>query len=123
MPSEKDIVKAVESAQKANHAPYEDPSLPSSLMAQTPKAGSIVSETPAAHGYTLLTLSNGMKVYVRPTTFEADEVNVRLFSLGGRSLYPNEDVPSLSYLASVIGASGVGQFDELSLEKCWRATP
>lgn len=86
-------------------------------MAQTPKAGSIVSETPAAHGYTLLTLSNGMKVYVRPTTFEADEVNVRLFSLGGRSLYPNEDVPSLSYLASVIGASGVGQFDELSLEK------
>ena len=58
-----------------------------------------------------------MKVYVRPTTFEADEVNVRLFSLGGRSLYPNEDVPSLSYLASVIGASGVGQFDELSLEK------
>lgn len=117
MPSEKDIVKAVESAQKANHAPYEEPSLPSSLMAQTSKAGSIVSETPAAHGYMLLTLSNGMKVYVRPTTFEADEVNVRLFSLGGRSLYPNEDVPSLSYLTSVIGASGVGQFDELSLEK------
>lgn len=117
MPSEKAIAKAIETAQKKDYAAYEEQPLPTSLMTREPKAGSIVSETPAAHGYTLMTLSNGMKVYVRPTNFEADEVNMRIFSLGGRSLYPNEDVASMDYLMSVIGASGVGQFDELSLDK------
>lgn len=117
MPSDKAIAKAIESAQKKNYAPYVDTPLPSSLMASAPKAGSIVSEEPAAHEYTHLKLSNGMNVYVRPTDFEADEVNVNIFSKGGRSLYPNEDMPSMDYLLQVIGASGVGSFDDMSLDK------
>lgn len=117
MPSEKDIAKAIETAQKKDYAPFVDTPLPSSLMATTPKAGSITLEEPAAHEYTHLTLSNGMNVYVRPTTFEADEVNVHIFSKGGRSLYPNEDMPSMDYLLQTIGASGVGSFDDMSLDK------
>ena len=117
MPSHKEIEKAILTAQAQQYPAYKEAALPTSLMPRKPKAGKITKEEQGPHGYTKLTLSNGMKVYVRPTDFEADDISMRLFSLGGRSLYPDADVPSLTYLASTIGASGVGQFDEITLDK------
>ncbi len=117
MPADGDIEAAILQAQAADYAAYEDKPLPAALMSQTPKAGTIVNEENGPYGYTHLTLSNGMQVYVRTTDFEADDVSLRLFSPGGRSLYPAADVPSLTYLTSVINASGVGAMDAETLDK------
>ena len=46
-----------------------------------------MSEQADKFGYTRLLLSNGMKVYVRNTDFETDDISMRVFSKGGRSLY------------------------------------
>lgn len=117
MPSEKIIERTILKAQAKDYAAYEEKELPTSLMTSKPTPGTVVKEEAAPHGYTLLTLSNGMKVYVRTTDFEADDVDVRLFSLGGRSLYPDADAPSLNYLTSVVNASGVASFDAETLDK------
>jgi len=117
MPSHKNIEKTILAAQTASYKPYAEAAIPEKLLASKPVAGKIVSEEPAAHGYTCFTLSNGLKVYVRSTDFEADDVRMRLFSLGGKSLYPDSDAPSLSYVSSTIASSGVGDFDELTLDK------
>lgn len=117
MPSDEVIEKTILEAQAKDYAPYVEKPLPTSLMAAKPTPGTILKEEAAPHGYTRLTLSNGMTVYARTTDFEADDVSMRLFSKGGNSLYPDEDMPSLSYLASVIGASGVADFDAETLDK------
>lgn len=117
LPSEKQIEKLILSAQKKNYEPYREKQLRAGLVENLPASGSIVSEKPYKYGYTELVLSNGMRVYVRPTDFEADEVNLKLFSMGGKNLYTDEDMPNLSYLISSATIGGVGEFDELSLEK------
>ncbi len=117
MPSDSEIESTILAAQAKDYAAYQDKALPENLMSQTPKPGRILSEKPAVHGYTLFSLSNGMKVYVRNTNFEPDVVRMKLFSPGGRSLYPDSDMPSMTYLASTISESGVGSFDKLTLEK------
>ena len=117
LPSHEEIEKTILDAQSRQYTAYTEKALPKALMEKKPKAGKIVSEKADKHGYTCLTLSNGMHVYVRHTDFEADDISMRIFSRGGRSLYPDSDVPSLSYLASTIGASGVGSFDQKTLEK------
>ena len=117
LPSRDEIEQTVLKAQAASYEAPEDKPLPSSLMTEKPKAGSIVKEEEAQHGYTCLMLSNGMRVYVLPTDYEADDVSLQIVSPGGRSLYPDTDIPSLTYTSSVIAASGIGPFDAATLEK------
>lgn len=117
MPSHENIEKAILSAQGKTYDAYVEKALPKNLMAEKPKAGTIVKEEKAAYGFTQLTLSNGMRVFVKPTDFEADDISVRIFSMGGNSLYSDADVPSMTYLSSTIGASGVADFDALTLDK------
>ena len=117
MPSHSDIVSCIRKAQSKKYIPYIDKSVSSSLITAKIKAGKIVSEKDWKHGYKLFTLSNGMKVYVRPTDFEADRINLYAFSLGGKSLYPVSDMPNLNYIASSIAESGIGDFDATSLDK------
>lgn len=117
MPANDDIEKAILDAQAKSYEAYVEKAIPTNFMEETPKAGSVVKEEKAAYGYTKLTLSNGMKVYVKQTDFEADDIDMRIFSMGGNSLYPDADVPSLAYLSSTIGASGVAGFDALTLDK------
>ncbi len=117
MPDKADVERTILDAQAAAYEPYAEAEIPTSLMSRQPEAGRILSEEQAPHGYTLLRLSNGMKVYVRATDFEADDISMQLFSPGGRALYPDADIPSLTYFASVVEAGGVSTFDALTLEK------
>lgn len=117
MPTSADIENTILATQKKTYAAHTEAALPAALMAETPTAGKIVSEEAAPHGYTLFTLSNGMRVYVRQTDFEADHITMRLFSLGGKSLYPDADVPNLTYLTSAVTAGGVASYDASTLNK------
>ena len=117
LPSDLDIESWVYAAQQQSYEPFEDRPVRTQLLDREPQPGTIVSETDATNGYRAFTLSNGMHVYVRPTDFDADRVQMRIFSLGGQSLYPDADDASLSYLASTIAASGIGSFSATELEK------
>lgn len=117
MPSHEAIETAILRAQQKTYEPYREKKLPSQLIGRLPKPGKIVSERNFKHGYREMVLSNGMKVYVRPTNFDDDDVNMNIFSAGGKSLYPASSMPDLTYLISGATTGGVGEFDELTLEK------
>ncbi len=117
LPSKQTVEQIVSQAQTARYAPYREKSTPGRLIDKLPKPGTIVAEQPYKYGYTELVLSNGLRVYVRPTTFEADEVNFKLFSKGGKNLYPDSEMPNLTYLISGATIGGAGRFDDLMLEK------
>ena len=118
MPTNSSLENAILKAQKQHYTPYKTQNtLTERLITKLPKPGSIISERTYKYGYTEFTLSNGLKVYVRPTNFEPDEVNLKLFSLGGKNIYPDSEMPNLTYLMAGATIGGVAQYNDLTLEK------
>lgn len=118
MPTNSSIENAILKAQKQHYTPYKTQNtLTERLVTKLPKPGSIISERTYKYGYTEFTLSNGLKVYVRSTNFEPDEVNLKLFSLGGKNIYPDSEMPNLTYLMAGATIGGVAQYNDLTLEK------
>ena len=67
IPSDAELEKMVLDAQKKTYHAYVEKRLDENLIPVLPKKGRVVSEKPALHGMTELTLSNGVKVYFKKT--------------------------------------------------------
>ena len=117
LPTEQQLQQTIFDAQQQQYKAYTEKKLADRLIAKLPKAGSIVSEKPYKHGFTELTLSNGMKVYARSTDFTADQVLMTMKADGGTSLYGDEDIPNFSLITSSITEAGIGDFDAVTLRK------
>ena len=117
LPDEALLRQVVLTTQQQRYAPHEDVQLAENLMENLPKAGSIVSEKPFKHGFTELTLSNGMKVYAKKTANTADGIQMTLKGEGGTSLYGDDDIPNFSLISSSVTEAGVGNFDASTLRK------
>ena len=117
IPSEQQIEQVILSAQQLSYAPYTEAKIAETLVSNLPKAGSIVSEKPYRHGFTEITLSNGMKVYAKKTDYESDAVSMSMQADGGTSLYGDEDIPNFALISSGIAEGGVGAFDAVTLRK------
>jgi zinc protease len=88
------------------------------LLSQSPIAGKILSSNKIKDlGITEIKLSNGVKVILKPTTFQNDAVSFTAFSPGGTSIYPDKDYQSANYAASLTSEGGVGDFKESELEE------
>ena len=118
IPSESEIESTVLSAQQQQYDAYLEEEVPQTLMANLPTPGKIVSEKPyGKFGMTEITLSNGMKVYVKSTDFQADQVTMSMRGEGGTSVYGDMDIPNFSFLTSAITEAGVGDFNATRLRK------
>lgn len=117
IPDESTIEQVICAAQQQQYSAYTEPEIAENLVAQLPKPGTIVSEKEFKHGYTEMVLSNGMKVYVKPTKFNADQVSMQIKAEGGTSLYDDEDIPNFSLITSATTEGGVGEFDATTLRK------
>ncbi|WEA04027.1 M16 family metallopeptidase [Mucilaginibacter sp. SJ] len=99
-------------------SPYIDAMSSKPLLAKEPIAGKIVSEQrDEVLGTTTLTLSNGVKVLLKPTDFKNDQIVFTAFSPGGTSLYSDLDFQSASNAAGIINASGAGNYTPTELGK------
>lgn len=118
LPDKKELAQCIDKAQQLSYSAYEDKEDNNPLISNLPNAGKIISEKPyGRHGVTVFTLSNGMKVYVKTTDYDADKVSMNMFSLGGSSLFDTADMPNSSFLTSAITSAGVGRFDAQMLKK------
>lgn len=118
IPSESEIESTVLAAQQKQYDAYQEEEVPQTLMATLPAPGKIVSEKPyGKFGMTEITLSNGMKVYVKPTDFQADQVTMSMRGEGGTSVYGDKDIPNFSFLTSAVAEAGVGDFSATRLRK------
>ncbi len=118
MPSDNTIRSVFESVQKKELKPYVDKTSNKPLMATKPAPGKVVAEKEIKElGITEWTLSNGIKVVVKPTDFKNDEIAYNSYRWGGTSLYPDKDYMSASNAAAIVDESGIGQFNSTSLEK------
>lgn len=108
----------IEVSNDASIAPYEEAAIASTLMTSAPSKGSIISaERNDVTEITKMVLSNGAKVYLKPTDFKNDEVRMTAYSWGGASLYPDDEALSAQYSASAASVGGVGDFSTIDLGK------
>ncbi|WP_257667582.1 M16 family metallopeptidase [Parapedobacter tibetensis] len=98
--------------------PYDDNVLDEPLLKQQPQAGTVENRVEQPElGLTVLTLSNDVKVLLKPTDFKNDEIQMTAFSPGGTSLYSDTDFLSAAYATTVIGGSGLGAYDATQFTK------
>ncbi|MEO0558925.1 MAG: insulinase family protein [Bacteroidota bacterium] len=117
VPTEIELAAVLDGAQGKDLEPYEDAVSDEPLIAEMPTPGSVIDEAELAHGVTEWTLSNGIRVLLKPTDFKADEVRMTAFSPGGTSMVDQEAYEATLLTTTVISASGVGAFDETALGK------
>ena len=118
VPSESEIESSVLAAQQKRYDAYQEEQVPATLMAALPAPGKIVSEKPyGKFGMTEIVLSNGMKVYVKSTDYQADQITMSMRGEGGTSVYGDEDIPNFAFLSGSITEAGVGDFTATRLRK------
>lgn len=118
VPSESEIESTVLAAQQKHYDAYKEEQVPATLMAALPAPGKIVSEKPyGKFGVTEIVLSNGMKVYVKSTDYQADQITMSMRGEGGTSVYGDEDIPNFAFLSGSITEAGVGDFTATRLRK------
>jgi zinc protease len=117
LPNEQTILTWITDAGK-NLKPYIDYTTDKPLLGQLPAVGKVVSTVAdSTIGTTTVTLSNGLKVILKPTQFKNDQILINGYSLGGTSLASDQDFYSADMASNVIGSSGISEFSQLELNK------
>ena len=119
IPTEDQIREAIDNSKKAELTAKAEEKSNRSLIDKAPKAGKVakVSQNKSL-GTTEWTLSNGVKVIFRPTEFKKDEILLSAFSQGGLSKVTNPaDLPSGMLAASIVSNNGLGQYNQIELNK------
>nr|WKN36807.1 insulinase family protein [Tunicatimonas sp. TK19036] len=118
VPTEDEVRAILEEMEGAEVTAYEDEAVAGSLMETPPEPGEVTEEkTLDAIGVTELTLSNGVKVVLKPTDFKDDEIIMTASSPGGHSLYDLETYYSAVNADGIVAQSGIKDFSETALEK------
>ncbi len=119
IPSNEQILEALAKVKDADITPREEEDMNRLLIEKAPKSGKVkkISQNTSL-GTVEWTLSNGIKVIIKPTEFKQDEILMTAYSQGGLSKVDKiEDLPSATFAVSVIESNGLGDFSSIDLQK------
>ncbi len=118
VPTEAALRAVLTRAAEVKVAAWVDTSAGKPLMANSPKPGTVVSSRKIEEiGTTVLTLSNGVEVWLKPTDFKADEILFSAYTLGGLSLADSARFATAFMGNIVVNDAGVGGFKATDLQK------
>jgi zinc protease len=88
------------------------------LVEKPPAPGKVVSKrTVPEIGATVLTLSNGVEVWLKPTDFKNDQILFTAYAPGGTSLATEKDFKNASLATAMVGVGGMGGLNPVDLSK------
>lgn len=118
VPTEAEVRSVFGKVMASTIAPWTETVAEGALVTTAPSAGRIVAEQKIdSIGLTQWTLSNGIKVYVKPTDFNADQVLMSAWSPGGISLLSDADAFRGALATTALQNGGVGAFSLIDLNK------
>jgi len=118
LPTEAELQAIDQQVAASKIEPYKEKAVVTSLMAKTPSPGTIVEEKQIAEvGVTELKFANGVRVVLKPTTFQNDEILFSASRPGGQSLFPDDYHTSAQLASSYGNVSGVADFSMIDLQK------
>jgi zinc protease len=116
--SEADTKNIIRKVQASDIAPYQDVLLGESLINDTLPGSKIIKTVDLKlFGAVEWTLANNAKVIFRKADYEKDNVILSSYSLGGSSLYETSMLPSAFMIPYIIGTYGLGNYDNVTLQK------
>lgn len=117
-PTEEGLIQAVHRARQMQLTPYVDQTTTEPLLATLPTPGKIVkTEKSKKFDYDILTLSNGIKVYLKKTDYNKESVAITGECKGGSGIYGMEDFINFRLFNNVVGTSALGKFSRRDLGK------
>lgn len=112
------LLAAVNGAEHAHLLARADKAVAAHLMDKPPAAGSIVATSEdKALGLTRLTLSNGVKVILKPTDFRNDQVLLGAVRFGGQTLFDDADIVNARYANAIVETMGLKDYTPVDLGK------
>ena len=120
IPTEAELVEALKAAVAADVEPFKDNVVKEPLIAdESQLKGSPVKKVSenASLGVTEWTLKNGIKVVVKQTPYQADNIGVEAISDGGAAVFGDEMYYSAQMLGGVMSSSGISKFSASDLRK------
>ncbi len=118
VPVVSEVLKIISDSKNQPLQAYVDNFKAEPLVKETAASGKIVKRTDSkSPEYTELTLSNGITVVLKPTTFKNDEILMSAYGPGGKSLATDAGFMSANFAAEIINMSGAGNFDNVELQK------
>lgn len=120
LPAKEEMLTILNNTMNAEYEAYVDEVITDPLIEKMPKKGKIKKEYKGKFGTTVMELSNGAKVIVKPTDYAADQIAFNAFSIGGQfnALENKEANPSeLKLISAAVEASKFGTFDNIKLRK------
>lgn len=117
-PTNDELLSEIASAKAATYEAFKDSVSNDPLIPDMPKPGKVKKSVENKEFGTIeWTLSNRIKVILKPTKFKDDEIKMSSWSKGGMSLVAQEDLISATLATDVINQSGIGTFNITDLGK------
>jgi zinc protease len=117
-PSEAELTAVFGKVRSKTIEPYRDDAIDRPLVPAAPAAGRVTSvKTNPVLGTTEWTLSNGVRVVLKPTDFKNDEIRFTSFCPGGNSLVPDGNAVAAATAVPIIREGGAGGFTNVQLDK------
>ena len=118
LPTNAALLSDVVAASKQTVKPYEEKAIAANLMEGNISSGKLVNETKNTKlATTDLTLSNGVTITIKPTTFKNDEILMDAWRWGGWQRFPLADKDNAKNAAQIVGVMGVKDMSPTDLEK------
>jgi zinc protease len=117
-PTVESLKEAMTRASRAPVEPWSDPTAGRTLVEKPPTPGRVTAtRTIAELGVTVLTLSNGVELWMKPTDFKNDQVLFSAYAPGGTSVAPEAEFHGATMVSSLVGVGGVGGFSPVDLSR------
>ncbi|MGN6401677.1 MAG: M16 family metallopeptidase, partial [Flavisolibacter sp.] len=118
LPSGTEVLKDMVAATKQIVKPYEEKAVAQTLMDKEPAPGKITKETTNKKlGTTNITLSNGVTITLKPTTFKNDQILMDAWRWGGYYRFPLAEKDNAKHAAEIVSEMGVKDLSPTDLEK------
>lgn len=115
--SKEEVIGDMQNILNAQYEAYVDEVITDPLISKLPKPGKISKTEEGQFGTTAFTLSNGVKVMVKPTDFKNDEILMIAFKDGGKQSYSASDAANVLLVDDAYGTAKIGNFDRVKLGK------
>ncbi len=113
-----EMKKAVADVRTETLEAYVDDVITDPLMSELPAKGAIIKETEnKVLGFKEFILSNGAKVQLKKTDFNAEQILLEASSFGGESLFSLSDNNNIQLASNILSSSALGNFMQTDLQK------
>lgn len=118
VPSEAHVLAALRQAESTRLEAYAERKVEGRLLAARPAPGRAVAAKPLDEIQGLeVRYANGVRLVLKPTNFQNDQILVSAFRPGGQSVYSDDYVLSAQLAGAYRGEAGLGSYSKSDLQK------